>query len=135
MDDKIYIFREVHDEEGRFVKLLADAFSEIMVEQIEAKAKQILIEAIHPKYRSREVDIKFAKAFDDFLKNPDYIFNIKTIEDVIKQRDEAKKIVEQLRCYWSNFTERYEQLQISGSGNALGVTQEMIRKISLILEE
>jgi len=136
MNDKVYILkttRGYHGDEDKVVNALADAFSEIMVEQIEAKAKEMLIEAIHPKYRSRDVNIKFAKAFDGFLESADYRFNAETTESLIKQRDEANMVRQRLENCWFTFVNLYKDLQISGDGRHLGDAQEMIRKISLIL--
>lgn len=136
MGDKIYILKTTRGyggDDDKVVNTLTDAFAEIMVDQIEIKAKQMLIEAIHPKYRSRDVDVKFAKAFDAFLESADYKFNTETVEDVIKERDEANKVKLRLQDYWGGFLRMYNSLQISGDGRSLRAAQEMIREISLIL--
>jgi len=138
MEDKVYILkttRGYHGDEDKMVNSLTNAFAEIMIEQIETKAKKMFIEAIHPKYRGRDVNIKFAKAFDNFLISADYKFDTETIENVIQQRNDAVNTKEELANSWSYFVETYKNLQISGRGQDLGKVQELISKISAILEK
>lgn len=135
---KTYIFkaeRGYRGGEDQFVAGLVDSFAKIMAEEIEEKGKEILMEAILPKYRGHKMAVKLERAFDNFIENADFYLCKEEVEQVIKERDEAVSKAKELQELWHGFVCAYQLLDVSGKGATVSGLAETMRSISLIFDE